>query len=358
MAFTVKTFDEILADMITWIVANSSKITDVTPGSVIRSFCEGAALSIEELYVAVYLGYRRYLDNVQESVFDFERKSGTKATANVVFSRDAANGLITIPSGTRLKTSSGLRFLTTAVATIPAGNTDSAAVEAEAEKVGTAYNVSSGTITVLEDTISGVDSVTNALAATGGVDEESDISYKKRFQDYVEGLGRCNLAGLSAGALAVEGITSVSVVELFPPVSNVNVDLYIDDGSAGGVSSAKITEVQGVIDGDGTEDNPGFRAAGVNVQVKSPAIVTQNVTLSIDVLSGVDTDQLETDIIDAFTEYINTLGVGSDIIYNELVSAVMGVFGVEDTDITLPSANVTIADTQVGRVGTISLTVV
>jgi uncharacterized phage protein gp47/JayE len=191
----------------------------------------------------------------------------------------------------------------------------------------------------------------------GGVNEESDISYKKRFQDYIEGLGRCNLAGLSAGALAVEGITSVSVVELFPPVANVNVDLYIDDGSSGGVSSAKIAEVQSVIDGDGTENNPGYRAAGVNVVVKGPAIVTQNVTLSVEVLAGVDTDQLQIDIVGALTEYVNTLGVGADIIYNELVSAVMGVFGVEDTNITEPAANVTIADTQVGRIGTVGLTV-
>lgn len=358
MAFTVKSFDEILADMITWIVANSSKITDITPGSVIRSFCEGAALSIEELYVAVYLGYRRHLDNVQDTVFDFERKDGTKATASVVFSRTVANGEVTIPIGTRVTTGTGLRFFTLQVATIAAGTTDSNAVEVEAERIGTSYNVSSGSITVLEDTISGVDSVTNATAATGGVDQESDISYKKRFQDYIEGLARSNVAGLSAGALGVEGITSVSVVELFPPVGNVNVDLYIDDGSPTGVATEKVTEVQSVIDGDGTEENPGYRSAGVNVQVKKPGITTQNVTVSVETIPGVDTEQLETDIIDNLTEYINTLGVGNDIVYNELVAAVMEAFGVGDCSITVPASNVTIAATDVGRIGTVSVTVV
>lgn len=357
MAFTVKSFDEILADMVTYIVANSSKITDITPGSVIRSFCEASALSIEELYVAVYLGYRRYLDNVQETVFDFERKSGTKATADVVFSRNAANGEVTIPIGTRVKTQSGLKFLTTEVATIAAGATASNSVEVQAEKTGTAYNVSATSINIIEDTISGVDSVTNALTATGGVDEESTISYKKRFQDYIEGLGRCNLAGLSAGALSVEGITSVSVVELFPPVANVNVDLYVDDGSASGISSELLTYVQSVVDGDGTESNPGYRAAGVNVVVKSPGVVTQDIDLTVSVIAGIDTTQLETDAVDALTQYVNTLGIGADIIYNELIAAVMGVYGVADVSISTPSANVTIADTQVGRVGTASLTV-
>lgn len=357
MAFTIKSYEEILANMITWIVANSSKITDITPGSVIRSFCEGAALSIEEVYVAVYLGYRRHLNNVQETIFDFDRKGGTRATTTVVFSRTGSTGDVTIPTGTRLRTPSGLRFLTTATGTIEDGNTDSGSVEVQAEEVGTAYNVSGDSITVLEDTVSGVDTVTNSLAATGGVDEESDISYKKRFQDYIEGLGRSNIAGLLAGALGVEGITSVSVVELFPPVSNVNVDLYVDDGSPGGVSSEKLSEVQSVIDGDGTEENPGYRAAGVNVVVKSPVVVTQDIDVSVSVIAGVDTDQLQQDVESNLTEYVNGLGVGGNIVYNELVASVMEVFGVEDCDITNPSANVSIADTQVGRVGTINLAV-
>lgn len=357
MAFTIKSYEEILANMITWIVANSSKITDITPGSVIRSFCEGAALSIEEVYVAVYLGYRRYLNNVQSTIFDFERKSGTKASTEVVFSRTGTSGDVTIPTGTRLKTPSGLRFLTTEEGTISDGSSDSGSVEVQAEETGTSYNVSGDSITVLEDTISGVDTVTNALAATGGVNQESDISYKKRFQDYIEGLGRSNIAGLSAGALGVEGITSVSVVELFPPVGNVNVDLYIDDGSPGGVSPDKLNEVQSVIDGDGTEENPGYRAAGVNVVVKGPGIVTQDIDVTVTILAGVDTDQLQSDVGDNLTEYVNNLGVGGDIVYNELIAAVMEVFGVEDCDVTDPSANVTIADTQVGRVGTITLTV-
>jgi len=356
--FTTKQFDDIVSDMVAYIIANSSSITDLSPGSVIRSFVEGSALSMEEIYVGIYLGFRRYLDNVQETAFDFERKNGTKAAVDVVFSRAIANGEITIPIGTRVKTASGLRFLTTEIGTIAAGQVNSNAVSCEAESAGSSYNIGSGTLTVLEDSIAGVDTVTNSLAATGGVDQESDIAYKTRFQAYIEGLGRSNIAGLTAGALSVEGITSVSVVELFPPVGNVNVDLYVDDGSAVEVSAAKVLEVQGVIDGDGTEDNPGYRSAGVNVVVQAPSIVTQDITMSVEVLSGVDTDQLENDIVDAVSGYVNTLGVGVDIIYNEIVGAIMGVYGVVDVDLTVPAANVTIAATQVGRAGTISVSLV
>lgn len=355
MAYTVKSFDQIVSDMVAWIVANAPSITDMTPGSVIRSFCEGAALSMEEVYVATYLGFRRSLNNVQDSVFDFPRKAGTKAQVDVVFSRATPNGAVSIPAGTRVATDSGLRFLLDSDTQILAAQTDSPSVSVTADEVGSKYNVGSGTITVMEDTIVGVDSVDNALAATGGVDQESNIAYKNRFQAYVEGLGRSNVSGIRAGALSVPGITSVSVVELFPPVSNVNVDVYIDDGTASGVSSDLLSTVQNVIDGDGSSENPGYRAAGINAAVKQPAIVTQNVTATLSIISGVDTDQLQTDVVNALTAYVNTLGVGANIVYNELVSSIMGVFGVSDVDITVPTANVAIASSQVGRLGTVSL---
>ena len=129
----------------------------------------------------------------------------------------------------------------------------------------------------------------------------------------------------------------------------------MDDGSSLGVTDDQVAEVQSIIDGDSTEENPGYRSAGVNVLVRKPAIQTQAVTATLTVLGGVDTDQVNTDTIDALTQYINTLGVGEDIIYNELVSSIMGVYGITNCDITVPSADVTVAQTQVGRIGTITL---
>lgn len=356
-SFTVKSFDDIVSDMVAYIISNSDSITDLSPGSVIRSFVEGSGLSIEEIYVAIYLGFRRYLGNIAGTVFEFERKAGTKATVNEVFTRSVANGEIQIPINTRVKTPAGLRFFTTAVGTIPAGQTSSAPIPCEAEEVGESYNVGAGSITVLEDSISGVDSVSNPLPALNGVNQESKIAYNARFQAYIEGLGRSNLAGLAAGALSVEGINSVSIEELFPPVSNVNVEIFVDSGSTIPVTPEKLAEVQGVIDGDGTEDNPGYRSGGVNVVVKTPAVVSQNITMTVTILIGVDVEQLRSDLIDAVTSYVNTLGVGNDIIYNEIIAAIMSVYGVVDVDLTEPSSNVSIATNQVGRVNTFTITI-
>ena len=358
MGYTIKDFDSIVADMVAYIVANSSQITDLSPGSVIRSFCEGSALSIEELYVSVYLGFKRYLNQVKTDVFGLQKKSGVKASTNVIFSRTSSSGQVTIPAGTRLQTSASLVFATTSESYILDGHVDSDPTEVEAESVGVAYNVSSDTITTMKDNVDGVETVTNPNAATGGVDIETDYNFEKRFQQYIEGIGRVNRAGLRYAALSVEGITSVSIEELIPPVSNVNVKVYIDDGSALSVSAAKIEEVQDVIDGDGTESNPGYRAAGINVVVSAPGIVTQDVTCTITVVPGVDIDQVESDTADSITNYINKLDVADDIILNEIVASIMQVYGIFDCDVSDPTGNVAIAASQIGRVGTIAITVV
>ena len=315
----------------------------------------GRQVALEELYVSTYLGFRRYLDNVQETIFGFERKDGVTAKGEVTFGRTGSTGDVTIPIGTEVQTTAGLSYLTTEAGAITDGNTTSDPVAIEAEEVGTTYNVGVASITVIGDDIDGVETVTNANAITGGVNQETDYQYKQRFQAYIEGLAGANIAGLITGALTVDGITSASVQELFPPVSNVNVRLYVDDGSSAGASAAKVTEVQDIIDGDGTETNPGYRAAGVNVSVLAPAVVTQNVTMTVTVSTGIDLTQMETDINLALTTYVNSLGVGSDIIHAELIAAVMDVYGVTDVSVTTPSANVTISTSQVGRLGTVTV---
>lgn len=356
MSFQVKSFDQLVADMVSWIVAHSPQITDLSPGSVIRSFCEASALSLEELYVSSYLGFRRYVDDIQETIFGFERKGGIVSSGEVTFSRSGSTGIDTIPIGTKVETPTGLVYVTTELATIADAATSSNVTGVDSEEVGVTYNVPLGSITVISDDIdiAGI-TVTNANATTGGVNIETDYQYKQRFQAYIEGLAGSNLAGLISGALSVDGITSASVQELFPPVANVNVNLYVDDGSSAGVSAAKVLEIQSIIDGDGSEDNPGYRAAGVNVVVIAPTVVTQNVSVTISLLAGVDISQMEIDVNLVLSTYMNNLGIGATIIYNELVASCMEVYGVTDVAITVPSGNVAILASQVGRLGTLTV---
>jgi len=198
-------------------------------------------------------------------IFGLTQGSGTKASGIAVFSREVAGNAVTIPIGVRIKTVAGLVYITTTIGTIALGGTVSNNVSVQAENVGIAYNVIANTITLFDTDVDGVNSVTNPLAVTGGVDIETLDAFDTRFRAYIEGLGRSNKAGLKTGALSVNGITSASVIDLFPPIDNVNCYVYVDDGSTSGISDALVEQVQATLDGDGTTINPGYRAGGVGL---------------------------------------------------------------------------------------------
>jgi uncharacterized phage protein gp47/JayE len=355
-SLTLKDYSTFVKNMVEYVIANQSTVSDLSPGSVLRSIIEALGLSLEEITTGTYLGFKRQFDTLPSDIYNFIKKAGLQASGHVVFSRTGTTGDVTIPVGTKVATSSGLIFITSAVGTIANGNTASGSIVVAAEKVGTVYNVLASTVIVMTDSVTGVESVTNANAMVGGIDVESDYSFKSRFQAYIEGLAGSNLAGLKAGALSVNGITSASVVELIPAVANVNVNVYVDNGLSTGTPSATIAEVQSVIDGDGTQANPGYRAAGVNVVVLSPSIVTQNIVGTVIVANtNVDATEVGNNVNQAVLDYVNNLGVGENIIRFKIIDAIMGIYGVTDCTLTTPSGNTTIGSTQVGRIGTITM---
>lgn len=364
--YTIKSFDQTRADMIAYLLANSPQITDLSPGSIIRSFLEAAALSIEELSVETYLGFQRALLTVGPDKFNFPMKTGTYAQGNVQFSAATAPAqVIIIPVGTRIQTSAGLVFDTTIQGSIAVGQTTSGTVSVQAEEVGAIYNVSgSSTLTMLTD-VNGVTGVIwySSIGPSGGTDSESQFQYQARFQAFIEGLAGSNIAGLKAAALSVSGVTSASVVEEIPPVSNVNAYLYIDNGSQTGASSSLVSQVQGVINGDGTTTNPGYRSAGVNVVVVAATIVAIDIAATvIPTSTSLSTSVLQSDVITAVTNYVNSQGTGDNIVYYEVVTSIMNVYGVANIQagtllVNGGTSDITITGGQVGRLNTIAINI-
>lgn len=355
MAFSVKKYNAILNDMLNWIIANQDKITDFNEGSVISSIIEAFSIIMEELYIRTRVGYDTNLKNVTYNNFNFVRESSAKAAGNVIFSRAGTSGDVDIPIGTIIGTSSGIKFTTTAVGSITNGNTDSGSVSIEALEGGADFNVPASTITVIYTPIVGVDTVNNSAGTTGGQDEETDAQLLLRFQTYIGGLGQSNKEGLKTGALTVTGVRSASIVEHFPPVSTYNATVYIDDG-AGNASQALLDNVETTLIGDDTSDNPGYKAAGINIEIKAPTKVTVDVTLQITSDGSLAHSVITYNVDQAIETYINNLGIGEDVILNELRSVIMAVDGVYDISISVPTGNTSIGSDQIARSGTITIT--
>lgn len=110
-------------------------------------------------------------------------------------------------------------------------------------------------------------------------------------------------------------------------------------------------EVQKVLNGDPRDlaTYPGVKATGVKVKVRAP--VRTNITINTTVITagGIVEEDLEVLIKDAIQNYVNSLGIGDDVIVAELITAVMGVDGVTDVKINTPSSNYIIPDGTIAR---------
>ena len=97
-------------------------------------------------------------------------RAAANAAVTVEFTKDVAGGALTVPAGTVVKTGVGVDAVkfATDVALLIADGTLSASVAATAVEAGAAGNVALGTLTRLDQPITGIASVNNPAAASGG----------------------------------------------------------------------------------------------------------------------------------------------------------------------------------------------
>ncbi|NBW98516.1 hypothetical protein EBR03_02975 [bacterium] len=147
-----------------------------------------------------------------------------------------------------------------------------------------------------------------------------------------------------SAAVEVTGGTGNSVLQ-FPTTVYLGVDGYR-------YYTGLAQIVQWTVDGrsDDEETYPGVRAAGVQVEVAEPVSLPIRVELTVRVNEGVSLGSLTNDVKSAVSAYVNQLGVGEDVVLSNIVVAVKAVTGVADVKVTVPSANVAVADNELARV--------
>lgn len=95
---------------------------------------------------------------------------------------------------------------------------------------------------------------------------------------------------------------------------------------------------------------PGYGAAGITFRILAPTVKSVGVELNVTLAEGVTISSLENDIKSAVTGYINTLGVGDDVVIERIRAAVIAISGIVDVVINSPTANIAIADNEISRV--------
>ena len=123
-----------------------------------------------------------------------------------------------------------------------------------------------------------------------------------------------------------------------------------------------LQRVHNTIYGDDTDlaTFPGVGAAGNRFSVLAPTITEIIVEIDITLNEGVSIAAVENGINTAVTAYINSLGVGADVIVEEIRSRIIQISGISDVAIsrltggatvsTTSIANISIADNEIARI--------
>lgn len=348
----VKNYADIKKDLRENFMALQDKVTDFNEGSVIDSMFDSFAREEEKKYIATKLGFTQNLKAVPYSLFDFQPKPGTYATGTVVFKRGAAKNFQTvIPEGTEVSAGS-LNFVTTETGTVGTNETESLPVTVKAVNVGSDYNVSARSMTQIVSVVSSdIVEVVNNDKFDGGCDNESETEMLRRFKNFISGLQGTSNYGLKSAVENIEGVRSVNVVEDFSSGAIYRVIVYAEDGSGSLASSIK-SDIEDVIEGDGTPNNPGKRAPGINVLVSAPTIVNTSFNVTVRTYRA-DPVSAENEITDTVRNYVNGLGIGEDVVLTSIILLLRSLTYVKDVEITLPTTNIRIANNQIARFGDI-----
>jgi len=314
----------------------------------------GSAAAIEGLYEhQAYIARQIFPDTADTEYLEkhaelkgLTRKRATAAQGAATFTGTAG---ATIAVGTEVKTVAGLAFITMAAGVIGPDTTGAggtALVPVQASATGTDSNLASGTALTLTSAPSGVQgAATLTTAATGGTVAETDAELLARLLDLLRNpAGGGNKADWRRWALAVDGVSEAYVFPLRRGLGTVDVCITSADGLP---SAAILAACRAHLD----EERP---PGASDFQVLAPSLVAVAVSVKVR-LSGLTLEQAQAAIETALGVYFATLEPGDTAYLSRIETAISGVDGVVDRQVTSPTASVAAGEIEWPRLGTVTV---
>lgn len=364
-----KDFEQILNDMMADLAAKGTKLTDMNPGSVIRTLLEVSALKFDEShYLAeqiinlffVHTTYGQYLER-RVGERGIKKVKGTAATGTITASRStpAPFGQL-IPKDTIFETEDRtVQVVTTADANLDQGAT-SVNLQVKAVNVGKAGNLQTGTVLKqVGVAVSLVETVTVASPGlAGGTDPEADENLRNRYLTVIRSPGTSgNKADYIKWAMEVAGVGGVYVLPLWNGRGTVKVFLLGTDKTP--ASQAIVDQVQAYID-PAPELGEGKAPIGATVTCVAAPAVNIDISATV-VLDGSKTlVEVQTAFESAVVEHLKEIAYSDDttVRYSHIGSLLLSIQGVTDYSNLLVNegtVNIFVADGSVAVKGTVTL---
>lgn len=370
--FQIKDFPSIAASLINLMRANQARVTDFSVGSVARTLLEAPAEEMEQLYLQMLLGLQEAIPVAIYQAFAFDRLVARPATGVLRISITSSTSTTVVPTGTVFNVAGQtIPYATLADVVIAPGATYGLTALA-CGQTGSSGNLEAGQAFLPASGFSAFVSATNPAPLANGADVEADDQRMTRFASFIASLPRGTVAAISYGLTLVnlknsfdqviEAIQYSRVVEPYladPAQPIAYVQCYIHNG-VDGASSELIQRALDVLHGyyDNGVAVPGYKAAGVKVEVFEAANLNTPVTASVTLLEGFGETTVFQQITHAVTAYLQGLNIGRPAIRAEIIALVMAVPGVYNVAISAPSADVTPTNIQKIMPGAIALVAV
>ncbi len=310
----------------------AQSLLDLTVGSVLRAILEAnasIALWLQWLIVQV-LATTRLATSLGADCdsfgadFGFVRLAAVAATGQVTFARFTPSIAAFIPLGTNVSTAANTQGFF--VARDPADAAYNAAasgytlaagvaslnVAVAASVAGSAGNVQPGAIALLGSAVSGVDTVTNAAALTGGLDAESDAAFRARFGNYLASLSRATNIAIGSAIAGIQQGLSYAINENINQTGAAqlgNFVVTVDDGS-GYPPASLLGTVQQAVDA--------VRPVGTSFAVQRPVVAPADVAVTLITATGASHIAAVAAVATAIETYIASLPVGATLSYTRL----------------------------------------
>jgi phage-related baseplate assembly protein len=209
-----------------------------------------------------------------------------------------------------------------------------------------------GAISALGSTAPGIDTVTNTVAFSNGIDAETDAALKARFANFINTRDKGTEAAVEYAVQSLQQGLTYSVAENVDTQGNYrpgNFVVTIDNGT-GAPPSGLLSQVYAAIDA--------VRPIGSTFAVQAPTVVTANIGLTITAAAGYTKANLIGPVASAIEAYVDELGMANALAYFSLAQvpfSVAGVAKIEGLTVNSGTADIGGAAGTVVRAGTVTV---
>jgi uncharacterized phage protein gp47/JayE len=338
MQLSLQNFSTLVEGMAASVQGAAQSLLDLTVGSVLRAILEAnasVALWLQWLMVQLLTTTRLATSNGSDcdsfgADFGFVRLPATAASGQVTLSRFSPSISAFIPVGTTVSTAANAQsFIIVADPSNPAYSSASAGYTLAAGLAqmntaiaaalpGGAGNVQPGAITVLSSAVSGIDTVSNAQALTGGMDAESDTAFRARFGNYLASLSRATNTAIGSAVAGIQQGLSYAINENINQIGASQMGHFVvtvDDGS-GNPPAGLLSTVQLAVDA--------VRPVGTSFAVQGPVVTQANVAVTLITAPGSSHDIAVASVASAIEDYIAALPIGASLSYTRLAQLAYG----------------------------------